>query len=141
MDALELRLKRGLVAQQQAVRVQKNAQLLLREPVVVRLPRRAGHLRKTATGSKFQEPLQYTPIWAAKDSQAASVVMTGGVRVEARFGQPTASLLKRHEQGLRLGQVLLCQLGAFDLEGGAGDVGGADGDLRPGGRQAHGRDA
>mmetsp|Transcript_62146 Transcript_62146/g.149741 ORF Transcript_62146/g.149741 Transcript_62146/m.149741 type:complete len:219 (+) Transcript_62146:810-1466(+) len=64
-----------------------------------------------------------------------------GERVEARFGQLTAALLKRHEQGLRLGQVLLCQLGALDLEGGAGDVGGAHGDVGAVGREAHCRDA
>ena len=63
-----------------------------------------------------------------------------GERVAALFVQPTAALLERHEQGLRLGQVLGSQLAPLDLEGGARDVGGADGNLGAGSRQAHGRD-
>eukprot|EP00964_Phaeocystis_antarctica_P072424 scaffold44294_cov49-Phaeocystis_antarctica.AAC.2 len=88
-----------------------------------------------------RSPGQSVGLAPIRGGRLRRVTPNGGVRVEARFGQPTAALLKRNEQGLRLGQVLLGQLGALDLEGGAGDVCGAHGDLGPGGRQAHGRDA
>eukprot|EP00964_Phaeocystis_antarctica_P107531 scaffold72237_cov73-Phaeocystis_antarctica.AAC.1 len=117
MVALELRLELGLVAQQQAVGVQKRAQLLLRKPVIPRVPRRAGHLRKTATGAT---PVQsdlggeglagrhcgdvHDGLAPILGHRLRRVTPSVGERVEARYGQPTAALLKRHEQGLRLGQ-------------------------------------
>eukprot|EP00964_Phaeocystis_antarctica_P032485 scaffold18398_cov63-Phaeocystis_antarctica.AAC.5 len=68
------------------------------------------------------------------------VTQPRGQRVEALLGQPAAARVKRHEQGLCLGQVLGGQLAHLDLEGGARDVGGADGNLGADSRQAHGRD-
>eukprot|EP00964_Phaeocystis_antarctica_P057481 scaffold34009_cov55-Phaeocystis_antarctica.AAC.2 len=171
MDALELRLELGLVAQQQAVGVERrNPEGGPSIPLRPRIPFNAlQHLRLSATGPKIRLPIEgeaakvrvgsrSTPGQSVLQGQDPARGLRGGlapirggrlrrvtliirVRVAALVGQPTAALLKRHEQGLRLGQVLLCQLGALDLEGGAGDVGGADGDLGPGGRQAHGRDA